>query len=73
MTQNNQTAYLDIADVLGIIRRACRATSQKEFAQQCGVSAPFVSDVLSAKRAPTDKVLAAVGVRKMVLYQTIGE
>ena len=45
------------------------AGSQKQWADDHGISYAYVSDVLQGKREPGDKVLDALGLVKVVTYQ----
>lgn len=47
--------------------------SQKAFAEEAGVSRQFVNDVLKGSRNLTKPVLDALGVREVVIYETIEE
>lgn len=63
MTQNT------LIDVFVLIRSACReAGGQAAWAAANGMSAAYVSDVLNSRREPGPKVLAALGLRKIVRY-----
>jgi len=56
-------------DVSGRLRRACDAAGgQKAWADRYGISPQYVCDVLNARRAPGDSILAALGLRKLVRY-----
>lgn len=69
----NQNDLLDFADITGRIQTACRADgSQKAFADRCGVTKQFVGLVLNGVRQPSDTILAAVGVRKVIRYEDMG-
>lgn len=46
-----------------------RAGGQGAFAKVAGVTQPYVSDVLKGRRPPSEKLLAAVGLRKIVRYE----
>lgn len=46
-----------------------RAGSQKDFAQQHGISEQYLSDVLRSRREPGQKILDALGVERVVRYQ----
>jgi hypothetical protein len=47
--------------------------SQAAFAEEAGVSRQFVNDVLKGSRNLTKPVLDALGVREVVIYETIEE
>lgn len=44
-------------------------SSQKQFAQQHDLSQAYVSDVLSGRRDPGEKFLAAIGAARVVCYR----
>ena len=55
------------ADVYGAINRAVKsAGSQQSFAEKAGVSPAFLSSVMHGRRSPTDKLLKAAGLRRVV-------
>ena len=59
-------------EVLDIIRQAVdRAGSQKAFAELCGVSAPYLSDVLKGNRSPGERILNQLGIKKFTDYEYI--
>lgn len=65
----SQPTMLDSIDVAARLRRACAdAGGQTAFAGQVGVSVAFVNAVLSARKAPGARVLAAIGLRQIVRY-----
>lgn len=53
-----------------ILQTATR--SQQEFANQIGVSLSYLNDVLHGRREPGEKILSAIGVRKVVSYEFLG-
>lgn len=56
-------------DVFIEIRKACAAAgSQSAWAEANGMSPAYVSDVLNSRREPGAKILAALGLRKIVRY-----
>lgn len=60
---------LSLVDVYSRIRRACAAAgSQKQWAEQHGLSQAYVSDVLNARTDPGPAILKAIGLRKVVRY-----
>jgi hypothetical protein len=57
-------------DVLDILRaQVALSGSQEAFAQAAGVSQQYVGDVLRGKREPGQKILRAIGLRKVSGYQ----
>lgn len=60
---------LDQAAIYGRVRTAIRAAgNQKLFAEACGISQAYLSDMLNGKRALSDAVLRAAGIRRVVTY-----
>ena len=56
------------------VREALRGLVEKErsagaFAEKCGVSPTFVSRVLSGRDPPSAKLLAPLGLRRVVTYE----
>lgn len=58
----------NIEGVLETMRFEIGIRSQREVAEQIGVSEQFLSLVLSGKKAPSQKVLSAFGYTKHTLY-----
>lgn len=59
-------------EVIEAIRDACAASGGiKKWATAHGLSTPYVSSVLYGRRALAPKILAAVGLKRVVVYQTI--
>jgi DNA-binding transcriptional regulator YdaS (Cro superfamily) len=57
-------------DVVAMLRRECRkAGSQAAWAQAHGLSAVYVSDVCSGRRAPAAAILTALGLERVVTYR----
>lgn len=60
--------------LLAILRLACeRAGSQAAWARANGMSSVYVSDVLSGRREPAGKLLAALGVERAIAYRKVRE
>lgn len=60
---------MDTIDPIALLRRAVTsAGSQRKWALAHGVSVQYVCDVLAGRREPGGKVLAALGVRRVVSY-----
>jgi hypothetical protein len=63
---------MTIEDVKDMLREAClKAGSQAIWAQQHGVSASYVSDVIQGRREPGDKVLKALGLDRIIIYKRV--
>jgi DNA-binding transcriptional regulator YdaS (Cro superfamily) len=55
-------------EVLLALREAIAATgSQRTYASSIGVSQAYLGDVLHGRRAAGDKILAAIGLRRITL------
>lgn len=59
--------------VVYLKERAEKAGSQKFLAEELGVSAQYLGDVISEKREPGKKILDALRMRKVVFYESEGE
>lgn len=65
--------HLSQNDVMTILKRETdKAGSQKAYAAAIGVSAQYLSDVLSGTKAPGEKILKALGLRKIAIYVQAG-
>lgn len=65
-------SIVSLAEIYGELRKACReAGGQSAWAEMHGISPAYVSDVLNARRDPGDKILAALGFRKIVGYRKV--
>lgn len=63
---------MDKDQLLKMLARACkRSGSQANWAKAHGVSAAYVSDVLAGRRESGDKVLAALGVERVMVYRKV--
>lgn len=57
-------------DVLDRLRAVVTAAgSQKAYAEQIGVSQTYLSDVLTGNRAPGEKILVALRLEAVLMYQ----
>jgi transcriptional regulator with XRE-family HTH domain len=56
-----------------LIRAKARESTQKALAKQCGISEQYLSDVLLGRREPAEKLLEAVGFRRVVTYRPISQ
>lgn len=63
---------ITLVDVFGMLRKACRdAGGQSAWAALHDMSPAYVSDVLNARSEPGDKILTALGLRKVVRYAAV--
>lgn len=60
---------LTIKDAVEMVKREVDATRQADFAAKAGVSQQYISDILSGQRRPGQKILDALGLRKVVTYE----
>ena len=59
-------------EVRALLREACRkAGSQSAWAEEHDMSTTLVSDVIRGRREPGDKVLAALGLERVVTYRRL--
>ncbi len=60
------------SELIAMLRDACaQAGGQKTWAVKHGVSPAYLSDVINGLRAPAAKILAAIGVRRVVTYKPV--
>lgn len=58
--------------VLAALRQACvTAGSQDAWAAAHGVSPTYVADTLGGRRGPSGKVLAALGLERVIVYRDV--
>lgn len=63
------TTLLDVDAVLALLRARCEALgSQQAFAERYDLSKQYVSDVLTRRREPGAKILAALKVDRVTRY-----
>jgi len=43
--------------------------TQEQFAQELGISRPFLSDIYAGKRDPGEKVLGKLGLEREIVYR----
>lgn len=55
--------YLSTDELRQVIRQQMlsKGLTQAQWAQRAGISAPYLSDFLSGRRGPSDKILKAAG------------
>lgn len=59
----------DEPGVRRLLQKLCAECSQKEFADQHGISPQYVHDVITGRRMPGASILNALGLRKRVIYE----
>lgn len=59
---------MTIDQVRELLKTACNG-NQAAWAAQHGIAPPYVSDTLAGRRDPGPAILAALGLRKVVLYE----
>lgn len=69
----NQDDLISVRDFLAYVKEIIERDygSQKSFAQQHDLSQSYVSDVLSGRREPGAKFLAAIGAEQIVYYRLL--
>ena len=60
-------------EVVDLLRVHTQGRKAAEFAREAGISTGYVYDVLKRRYPPGPKMLAALGVQKVVLYVPDGE
>jgi transcriptional regulator with XRE-family HTH domain len=48
--------------------KQCQQSTQRAVARRYGISAQYLSDVMQGRRAPGEKLLKALGLRKRISY-----
>jgi hypothetical protein len=65
-------ALLDQKDVVRLLRlEVNRAGSQKKWAKKIGVTQSLISMVLSGDRPPNNKIISALKLHRLVLYERL--
>lgn len=63
---------MDRDRIIKMLVNACdKAGSQAAWAKEHGMSAAYVSDVLSGRRDPGEKALKALGLERVVIYRKL--
>ena len=66
-------AYMTKEQIVRMLGRACQeAGGQARWAKLNDVSQAYISDVLAGKRDPGDKILAGLGIERIVTYRKKG-
>jgi transcriptional regulator with XRE-family HTH domain len=60
---------MNLSQFLDFIRERMRGRSQRDFAEEMGVSPQFLCDVLLHRRTPGPKLLKGLQVEELVLYR----
>lgn len=61
--------YLSKSEVVETLAAACEiAGGQKAWADENGLSAPYVSDVINSRRDPGDAICRALRLEKRIVY-----
>lgn len=64
--------YLTKEDIMKhLVQAVTDAGTKKAFAEQSHLSQAFVGDVLNGRREPSDKILKALGYRRVTLYERV--
>ena len=56
-------------DVRARLRAAIEAAGQRKFAEEHGFTTSYVHDVIHGRRALAARILQALGIKRIVLYQ----
>ena len=56
-------------DVISILRKRCSGKRQKDVAHELGISEQYLSDVLNERTEPGAKILAPLGIERVVTYR----
>jgi hypothetical protein len=60
-------------DPITELRKRVEGRKLREFARSVPCSAGFMSDVLSGRRQPSDEIIAALGLERVVTYRKAGK
>ena len=58
-------------DPVSRLKYILKTTSQRKLAKSLGMSQAFISDVVRRKKAPSDRLLRYLGVRKVTTYEVV--
>ena len=65
---------MTLEEFLQYVRQLAREQgSQQALAAKCGINASWLSEILKGRRDPGKKLLDALGFRRVVTYERIGE
>jgi transcriptional regulator with XRE-family HTH domain len=64
---------MEQAQLVRLLMRRVDGSTQRQVAEDMGVSQAYLSDVLLRKRAPGPKILHALGLQQRIVYSKIGE
>jgi len=56
-------------DPIEMLRQRCAGKAQSAVADEMGISPQYLSDVISRRRKPGQKVLKALGLERQVTYR----
>lgn len=63
---------MTLADVYAQMRSECAAAGgQRAWSNKHGISEQYVSDVMNARHDPGEKILTALGLRRVVTFERI--
>ena len=63
--------FLDAKGILAILQSSKGDKTQKEMAEQLGISASFLSDVLAERRDASDRISRQFGYERLVVYKRL--
>jgi hypothetical protein len=58
-------------DPIEMLRERCTRSNQKQVAAELGVSPQYLNDVLARGKEPGEKILKALGLRRVVRYERV--
>jgi transcriptional regulator with XRE-family HTH domain len=59
-------------ELMALLReKITQAGDQRKLAAQLGVSQPHLSEILNGRKEPAEKVLTALGLRRVVMFEKI--
>lgn len=60
-------------NVRSLVKQRLEGKTQRELASELGISTTYLNDYLNFKRSPGSALLDALGLRRVVMYERIGE
>ena len=68
------TGYITLSGFYADLRKSCDAAGgQSKWSLAHGISPQYVNDVLNARKDPGPKILAALGLRRVIAFAPINQ
>lgn len=62
---------LNDEELLDLLRKLVKQSSQKQVSADLGVSRAFLNDILHGRRSMTERIAAAMGYQRLVIYRKV--